>query len=79
MMFIEVLGWLGAVAVLWAFYLINSGKTDNKSKLYQWLNLAGAVFLIVNTVYLKAYPSAFVNIVWLFIAIYGLLKKDSRP
>lgn len=72
--FIEILGWLGAIAVLWAFYLINSGKAINKSRDYQWLNLIGAVFLIINTVYLKAYPSAFVNVVWLIIAFLGLLK-----
>lgn len=74
--FIEILGWLGAFAVLWAFYLINSGKATHKSKDFQWLNLIGAVFLIVNTVFLKAYPSAFVNVVWLIIAVLGLIKKD---
>ena len=74
-MLIEILGWTGAFAVLWAFYLINSGKATNKSKDYQWLNLVGAILLIINTVYLKAYPSAFVNVVWLIIAAIGLVKK----
>jgi len=73
---IEILGWIGAIAVLLAFYLINSGKVTNAAKSYQWLNLIGAVFLIVNTMYLKAYPSAFVNVVWLIIALAGIFKRN---
>ena len=75
-MIVEIIGWVGAFAVLWAFYLINSGKATNTSKLYLWLNVVGAVFLIIFTVCLKAYPSAFVNVVWLIIALIGLLKRN---
>jgi len=74
-MIVELVGWLGAICVLWAYFLISSGRTTNKSPFFQWLNLVGAILLIVNTVSLKAYPSAFVNVVWLIIAVIGLLKK----
>jgi len=38
------------------------------------LNLIGSVFLIVNTVYLGALPSAFVNTMWVGIALYALWR-----
>ncbi len=73
---INVVGWIGAICVLWAYFLISSGKATNKSAFFQWLNIVGAILLIINTVSLKAYPSAFVNVVWLGIAFVGLVKKD---
>ena len=74
-MIVEIVGWLGAACVIWAYYLISSGKATNKSPFFQWLNLIGAVLLIVNTISLRAYPSAFVNVVWLVIAVVGLVRK----
>jgi hypothetical protein len=73
--FIDILGWIGAVAVLAAYLLVSTSKIDGKSVLFQVLNLSGAVLLIINTVVLKAYPSAFVNIVWSGIAIYFLVRR----
>jgi len=73
--FIDILGWLGAIAVLAAYLLVSSNKIDSKSVIFQLLNLTGAALLIVNTVALKAYPSAFVNVIWSSIAIYFLMKR----
>lgn len=74
-MIIEIIGWIGAGCVIWAYYLISSGRATNKDRVYQWLNMAGAALLIINTISLKAYPSAFVNVVWLVIAVLGLVKR----
>ena len=40
---------------------------------YQLLNLAGGACLIFNTIYYRAYPSTFVNLVWAGIAIYTIV------
>jgi len=74
-MLIEIIGWIGAACVIWAYYIISSGKSTNKDQIYQWLNLIGAALLIINTISLKAYPSSFVNVVWLVIAVVGLVKN----
>jgi hypothetical protein len=73
-LWIDIIGWIGSVCVLTAYGLISSHKLTSKSKLYQWLNIAGSIFLIVNTFFYSAYPSTFVNIVWLFIAIFALIN-----
>jgi hypothetical protein len=73
--FIDILGWIGAVVVLTAYLLVSSNKIDGKSVIFQLLNLIGASLLIINTVALKAYPSAFVNVIWSGIAIYFLVRK----
>ncbi|HXA02945.1 MAG TPA: hypothetical protein VNW99_13205 [Cytophagaceae bacterium] len=73
--FTDILGWIGAIEVLTAYLLVSINKVDGKSITFQLLNLTGAVFLIINTVALKAYPSAFVNVIWSGIAIYFLVKR----
>lgn len=75
LLFIEIIGWLGAIFVLTAYILLSINKISSKGYLYQMLNLSGAIFLIINTFYLKAYPSMFVNVVWVGIAILGMYKN----
>jgi len=73
-MILETIGWIGAFCVLWAYFLISTGKVTNKSILFQWFNFIGAFLLIIYTITVKAYPSAFVNLVWLIIAVVGIVK-----
>ena len=72
--FYSTIGWLGAAAVLYAYHLVSSGRVQGNSIHYQVFNIIGAICLIVNTVHLKAYPSAIVNIVWIVIAVYTLAQ-----
>jgi hypothetical protein len=70
----EVIGWAGTILILLAYLLVSIGKLSAKSKEYQFLNLFGAVGLIINTVVHRALPSAGLNTIWLLIAIYGLAR-----
>ena len=75
---IDVLGWVGSIEVILAYGLISYGRVDNKSVLYQILNLTGAIFLIINTIYYGAYPSTFINVVWVVIAVVALYRLVNR-
>lgn len=77
---IDAIGWTGTVLVLSAYLLITSNKLGGESRLYQAMNLFGAMGLIVNGYVNGAYPSAGLNVVWSLIAIYGLTKgfKSSK-
>jgi hypothetical protein len=72
--YVDVLGWLGSIAVVTAYSLISLQKLRSDSKIYQWLNLVGSVGLAVNTAYFHAYPSTVVNVVWLLIASSALAR-----
>jgi len=73
--FIDLIGWIGAIAILSAYFLISNKKLEGDSFLYQALNMVGSVFLIINTFYYGAYPSTGVNVVWAFIAVFIITKK----
>jgi formate hydrogenlyase subunit 3/multisubunit Na+/H+ antiporter MnhD subunit len=72
--FINIIGWLGSAAVLTAYILISTGRLGSKSITYHLLNLFGGAGLVVNATYYGAYPSAFVNIIWLLIAIAAIAR-----
>jgi hypothetical protein len=73
--FIECAGWLGAVLILGAYCLVTTGKLQARSAPYQWMNIIGAVGFIINSGWNGAWPSAWLNIVWLGIGIYGVTRS----
>ena len=76
--FIDIIGWIGGIEVLIAYGLISGKKVEQTSLLYHLLNFTGAILLIANTIVKGAYPSAFVNIVWVGIAVYSIWKYSVR-
>ena len=77
---IDILGWIGSVAVILAYGLNSYQKLKSDSWIFQALNLFGAAFLIVNTIYYGAYPSTVINIVWVVIAVVALVRMSlKRP
>ncbi len=69
---IDVIGWIGALSVLAAYFLVSAKRIEGVSWTYQGLNLVGGAALGVNSLYYMAYPSAALNIVWCFIAIWTI-------
>jgi hypothetical protein len=77
-LFINILGWIGSIEVVAAYALNSSQKIKSDSITFQTLNLTGAIFLIINSIYKEAYPFTFINIVWAIIAvvaIVGIIRK----
>lgn len=70
---IELCGWGGMLLILWAYYLISTGKTTASAHTYQWLNLTGAIALGVNVFYKQSWPAVGLEIIWAGIAIKTLL------
>ncbi|MDF7821368.1 hypothetical protein P1X15_27335 [Runella sp. MFBS21] len=75
---IDILGWVGSVLVVGAYALNISGRLHPNSQGYLWANLLGSAFLIVNTLTYGAIPSAVVNIIWVGIALWGMLKRGKE-
>ena len=72
----ELFGRLGSAQVIIAYGLLSAKKIDNTNNYYQLLNSSGAVLLSINTLYNESYPFAFINVVWLLIAILGHIRNS---
>jgi len=72
---IDVVGWVGVAALLAAYVLVSTKRMEGDSMGYQLLNLAGAALLIANSFYYGAYPSVGVNVMWIGVAVFALVRK----
>ena len=73
---INVVGWCGALVVLLAYALVSTRRVEGDSVFFQVLNICGAALLSVNTFYWGAYPSSFVNVIWIGIGGYALYRRQ---
>lgn len=71
---IEIIGWAAAVTMLTAYLLLTSGRLSSSSGSYQWLNVLSGAGLIINSGWNGAYPSAFLNLIWMTIGLYGVFR-----
>ena len=70
----ETAGWAGALLILLAYALLSLGKVTGQSALYQGMNVVGAAGFIVNGWWHGAIPSASLNVVWMLIGGFALLR-----
>lgn len=72
---IEIIGWIGSVLIVGAYFFNITGKVKSTSITYILCNLAGGIFFTIHTYVHQAYPSMVVNIVWVIIATAAIAKK----
>jgi hypothetical protein len=72
---IEILGWIASVLIVGSYALNITGRLKANSKWYVWANIIGGLFFVINTFFHQAYPSMFVNIVWVIIAFVMIFKN----
>jgi hypothetical protein len=71
----DAIGWAGAACLLVAYAMISVKKLEADSTAYQFLNIIGSLFLVANTIFYRAYPSSFVNVVWAGIAVLSITAR----
>jgi hypothetical protein len=76
---VDVIGWLGAIALLAAYAMLSAEKLTARSRSFVLLNAAGSSALTLNGFAHGALPSAALNVVWLFIAGKALHSARQQP
>ena len=71
---IEIIGWTGSIAILLAYSLNSYQKIRSDSLFFLFLNLTGGLLLIVYSFYKAALANAFLNMVWVIVAVIALGK-----
>jgi hypothetical protein len=71
----DSIGWAGAAALLIAYAMVSSKKLEGNSTAYQFLNIVGSLLLAANTIFYRAYPSSFVNLIWIGIAVFSIATR----
>ena len=74
---IEVIGWIGTILIVGAYFLNINGKVKSTSMPYIISNLIGGILFSVYTYAHRTYPNMVVNVIWVCIAIAALMKKKT--
>lgn len=69
----EVIGWIGTAMYIGAYLFLTLGKLSVDRTLYHFINILGAVGLMINAFHYGNYPSVFVNVAWLAIALLAVM------
>jgi hypothetical protein len=75
---VNVVGWAGMALLIGAYALVTAGRLHGPGWTFQLMNLLGAAFLMINSAYYSAWPSAGLNVVWVVIGVLGLLRARSK-
>lgn len=71
----DAVGWVGAAALLVAYAMVSHKKLEGDSTTYQLLNISGSLLLAANTIFYGSYPSTFVNLIWVGIAVFSIMTR----
>ncbi len=71
----QIAGIIGAITLLYAYAMISKGKFTNTSLIYHIYNLIGALLVGINTVYMGALGATLLNVAWMVIAIWHIIKS----
>lgn len=75
---VEIVGWVGSLAILMAYALNSYQKIRSDSTLFLFLNLTGGLLLMAYTFYKDAFANTFLNLVWVIVAVIALAKLYRR-
>ncbi len=73
--FYQWLGFLGMACIVLAYFLLQIGKYDIHSIGYQFLNLLGAIALIISLLVYFNLGSFLIEVFWIIITLYGIAKN----
>jgi hypothetical protein len=74
----EVCGWIGAILVLYAYFMVSTQRVAGSSANFQMINILGALFLVIYTYNCQAYASMIVNLIWIGIGLNTALKHTKE-
>ena len=73
--FIQAVGWVGTALIVLAYFLVSGEHVNGKSRIYQLMNLGGAIGVGINVFHQQAWPALALQITWAIIAIVSLVRQ----
>lgn len=73
-MFAHLLGFAGMVCVVTAYHMVTTDRWQSKDVIFNWVNLVGAVMLIISLFFHFNLGSFVIEIFWIAIAGRALAR-----
>jgi hypothetical protein len=70
----DILGTIGVGVIVVTYLLLQLGRIKSEQLVYSLLNGVGAALILISLYYDFNLPSVIVEVFWLVISIFGILK-----
>ena len=74
----QIIGFVGMIFIIYAYFLLQIGKYDSKSLQFQYINLIGAVLLLISLCVHFNLGSFIIEVFWILITLYGIIKHKKK-
>jgi hypothetical protein len=74
----QICGHVGVLLVLAAFFMLQSGWLSYDRLAYSLMNFVGSILLLFSLVYAWNLPSVLIEIAWMSISAYGMVRVLAR-
>jgi len=74
----QVIGFVGMIFIIYAYFLLQVGKYDSKSLQFQYINLIGAILLLISLCVHFNLGSFIIEVFWILITLYGIAKNKKN-
>lgn len=76
----DILGLIGVGCVIAAYFLLTVGKVQSSQPIYSWLNLVGALLIVVSLLWAWNLAAFILQCIWAALSLYKLVQiKRARP
>jgi hypothetical protein len=79
MQFYDVIGFIGAAAIIAAYFANQQRWLRSEDWRYPLANLIGAALILVSLFFEWNFPSVVIEIFWITISLYGIGKSLTSP
>ena len=70
----QLIGLLGMICIVAAYFLLQIGRINSETLAYQTINLIGAILLIISLLEHFNLGSFLIEVFWIFITFFGFYK-----
>lgn len=70
----DIVGTSGVMLIVASYFLIQVGRIEATAPLYSWLNLAGALMILISLFFTFNFSSFVIEVFWILISLIGLIR-----
>lgn len=74
----QVLSAIGAAAILFAFWALQTKRMRSEQVVYQLVNLVGASLLATAALMTESWSFVVLNVVWALVALWALARRPEH-
>ena len=73
-----IIGIMGMIILISAYFLVIAGKLDPKNKIYLGLNIFASFLLGYYAYSINSWPFLAINVIWIIGSVYQMIRNGKK-